>query len=186
MVNPTQQDILLAQRGDRLAFKRIVELCQPYVYALSCRFIIDRFEAEDITQEAFVKLWRHLPNHQSDVKISTWLYKVVTNLCFDYLKSTRHKAARQTHDAETLHIAGENQEDALHQREFHAMVLKAAETLKPKQRAIFILRDIEGVEMEEIATIMEMSAGNVKSNLYYARTNMQVLVKGWMKEDLKP
>ena len=81
--------------GDTFAFREVVEKNQAFAYSLSFRLVADSGEAEDITQEAFLRLWKHLPNYRFEIKLTTWLYKIVTNLCLDYLKSRHGRRQKQ-------------------------------------------------------------------------------------------
>jgi RNA polymerase sigma-70 factor (ECF subfamily) len=164
--------------GDQQAFRELVESHQGFVYSLSYRFVNNSNDAEDIAQEAFIKLWKHLPNHRFDVKISTWLYKIVSNLCLDFLRSQHVKQSRVQADValhdQTKSPASTDQD--MIDSELLAFVQNAATQLTPKQKAVFILRDLEQLEMSEIKEVLGMSTGNVKSNLYYARLKMSDLI----------
>jgi RNA polymerase sigma-70 factor, ECF subfamily len=167
----TPELIQQAVRGSQQAFRAIVEANQGLVYAVAFRFVNDEHEAEDITQEVFVRLWKSLHSYKPDVKLTTWLYKIVTNRCLDFLKSRHGRQRKNKVDIDKGNFV---QDRSTPEREFQLqelkiLIQKAAEELTPKQKAVFILRDLEGLTPEEVSEALGMSAGNVKSNLFHAR-----------------
>lgn len=179
-----------AARGDTHAFRLLVEKYQKFAFNLAIRFTGDRSDAEDILQEVFVSVWKNLPAYRTEVKFTTWLYKITTNRCLDFLKSRQKQQARVTdswdHHAQVTDTRSADR--VLEGSEFVSLVAKMSDTLTPKQRAVFILRDLEELPVQEVSDILSMSAGNVKSNLYYARIRMGELIKkyygDYKKQDL--
>lgn len=172
MPNPLTPEIIRrAAHGDQAAFRVVVETQQAFAYAVAYRFVGEAGEAEDIVQEAFVRLWRNLHQYRPEVKLSTWLYRIIANLCLDFLKSRPQKYRRRAADLDHSHAVADpdTPEEALHRKEVMAAIRAAADELTPLQRAVFILRDLEDLPVEEVCDILSMPAGNVKSNLYYAR-----------------
>jgi RNA polymerase sigma-70 factor, ECF subfamily len=157
--------------GDTAAFRLLVDQHKRFVYAVAFRLVGDKEEAEDISQEAFIRLWKNLRKYRPEVKLTTWLYKIITNLCLDYLKSgKRRKRLLEGPIDDLVQVAGLTRPDeTMMHDELKSIVIAVAETLTPKQRIVFTLRDIEGLAVEEVAAICDMSAGTIKSNLYYAR-----------------
>lgn len=173
-IPPPTETILRATRGSTQAFREVVEWLQPYAYSVACRFTGDADDAEDIVQEAFVRLWHHLPDYKPEIKLTTWLYRIVVNLCFDFLKS-RHRRQQKNRiglvDGHDVADPG-TPEKELQQRELVDAIHRACETLPPKQRAVFILRDLEGLSAQEACEALSMDPGTLKSNLFYARRQM--------------
>lgn len=170
MPEPTDQEIVeKAMDGDRMAFRQLVERHQGFVYRVAYRFVRTSSDAQDITQETFVRLWKHLSRYRKEIRLTTWLYKIVSNLCLDLLKSTHAKHSRQALDVTDTDVEGAAADEPLLHEELRTAVEKISDTLSPKQKAVFILRDMEDRSVEEIAQILGMSAGQIKSNLYYAR-----------------
>ena len=188
-MTPTNDQNLVsrAMAGDTQAFRALVEKNQSFVYAVAYRFVNSRTDAEDVSQEAFVRLWKNLGQYRPEVKLTTWLYKIVTNLCLDLLKSRQHKnSLSQRSMDDSLAIADSASADAiLLEDELRAIILRSADELTPKQKAVFILRDIEGLSVDEVCSILGMSAGNVKSNLYYARLSVTERIKQFYSERKK-
>ena len=155
--------------GDTLAFRRIAEHVQSIGYSVAFRFTGNVAEAEDILQESFIKLWKNLRRYRREVKLTTWFYTIVTNQSLDYLKSRQGKL-RLKMKATDDHLPGMHAADEDHDRqELMNAIRDATETLTPKQRAVFILRDLEGLPVEEVEVILAMTPGNIKSNLFHAR-----------------
>lgn len=165
--------------GDTLAFRQIVEQHQGFAYAVSYRFTGNEEDAEDIVQEAFIRLWNNLHKYKPEVKLSTWLYKIITNLCLDFLKSRRVKEKNNHVDIQSQVNLNSNHkaDEPLNAQELHVIIQEAASELTPAQKAVFILRDLEQLSVEEVSEILSMSAGNIKSNLYYARQQVGNVLK---------
>lgn len=181
MPNLNEAEIIeQAKRGDQQAFRALVESFQGFVYSIAFRFTGNAAEAEDLMQEAFIRLWKNLNRYNPDYKMKTWLGKIVTNLGLDYVKSARRKNESHVHtmDEKAQITDYMNPQKQMEAAELHSVVMKLSNTLTPKQKAVFILRDLELLEVSEVCDILNMTAEHVKSNLYYARLNMKsVLLK---------
>jgi RNA polymerase sigma-70 factor, ECF subfamily len=176
---PAETEIISkAMNGDRQAFRWIVEHHQRFVYAVGYKILGNRVEAEDIAQETFVRLWKNLSKYRSDVKLTTWLYKIATNLCLDHLRSSRHKILLRTVAPDEAVTSQESSDQQVMATEFSEAVRIFAASLQPRQRAVFVLREVEGLSVKEVSDILSMSSDLIKSNLYHAR--MQITK--WMKE----
>jgi len=170
--------ITRAANGDPQAFRQIVSQNQRFLYSVAYRFLGNAQDAEDVTQETFVRLWKNLPKYRAEIKLTTWLYKIVANLCLDMLKSTqRRQQSAQVDLMEHLVVVNNAADATVHSQELHRIIQEAASKLTPKQKAVFILRDLEDLPVTEVCSILSMSTGNVKSNLYYARQQMSEELK---------
>jgi RNA polymerase sigma-70 factor (ECF subfamily) len=175
MPNLNQRELIeSAIAGDHQAFRVIVEAFQGFVYSIAFRFTGNTDDAEDLTQEAFIRLWKNLNRFDPQREMKKWLGKIISNLCLDYLKSARKKKESKM-SADELFKAVETStpEKEMVATEIHSIVVALAGRLTPKQRAVFILRDLEMLEVSEVCEMLGMSASHVKSNLYYARTQMK-------------
>lgn len=172
---PLPSDAELVEKalaGDRQAFRHLVERHQRFAYALSYRLLGTVGDAEDITQEAFIRLWKNLSRYRHEIKLTTWLYKIVTNLCLDFLKSAYNRHSKRSLDLVDYHnvMSGRaTADEPLLNDELAIALSTISAKLSPKQKAVFVLRDIEGLELPEIGKILSLAPGRVKSNLYYAR-----------------
>lgn len=175
----THEMITRAAKGNTEAFRHIVKHHQAFAYAVSYRFLGNAEDAEDVVQEGFIRLWKNLHNYKPEVKLTTWLYRIIANLCLDVLKSAQHKQQKSSMDMkeEITNTSSHETDNGLRTEELHALIQEAASELTPKQKAVFILRDLEDLPVEEVCSILAMSAGNVKSNLYYARQQMSEKLK---------
>ena len=166
--------------GDRTAFQSLMESQQSFAYALAFRLLRDEENAKDIVQEAFIRAWKHLGRYRPEVKFTTWLYKIVVNLCYDRLKvDTRRRnvfgvfGAR--FDQADIPDRRELQEEVEH-TDLCNHILRFAKRLPPKENLVFHLRDVLDFSIEEIAEIAGISVGSVKTNLCYARKRIRIAV----------
>jgi RNA polymerase sigma-70 factor (ECF subfamily) len=180
MEDPSSFSIIQkAIEGDTIAFRQIVEQHQGFAYAVSYRMVSNEEDAEDIVQEAFIRLWNNLHKYKPEVKLSTWLYKIITNLCLDYLKSARVKQ-KKNHVAMCTELnmnSISGADDMVNANELHTVIQEAASSLTPAQKAVFVLRDLQQLTVEEVSEILSMTDGNIKSNLYYARQHVANVLK---------
>jgi len=155
-----------------LAFRQLVDTLQPFVYRLAFRLLCNEDEAKDVVQETFIRVWLHLYKYHSDTRFSTWLYKIACNLCYDRLRAIKRSQVNSTtvFDLSQLDVPEENDiEQSLINRNLIEWITALTHDLTPKQKLVFTLRDIEGMELEEIREITGMSGEKIKSNLYLAR-----------------
>jgi RNA polymerase sigma-70 factor (ECF subfamily) len=157
----------LCKQGNKDAFKHIMSEYQQLVYTLAFRMLCNENDAEDITQEIFIKAWQNIDKYKEQYQFSTWIYKIASNACCDKLRTERNikKVSIDDYDADSQI----NQEECLHNKELKKLILKLTNGLPPKQKLIFTLSDIEELEVTEIQIITGMSPAKIKSNLYLAR-----------------
>ena len=87
-MSETEPEIIRkAASGNRTAFRQLAERHQRFVYAVAVRVLNNQQDAEDATQETFIRLWKNLKHYKAEIKLTTWLYRIVTNICLDVLKS---------------------------------------------------------------------------------------------------
>jgi RNA polymerase sigma-70 factor, ECF subfamily len=180
----TSADVLrLAQQGDAAAFERIYRLHSRKVYALCVRMTADRTEAEDLTQEVFLQLFRKIGTFRGESAFSTWLHRICVNIV---LMRFRKKTKTETSlDA----ISNPTDESSTPPQEFGGpdlqvngvidrITLQAAINELPRgYKAMFILRYIQGYKYNEIAGILGCSAGNSKSQVHKARMRLRELLQ---------
>ena len=162
--------------GDNNAFGALVECYQGKVYNLALRMCGDRDEAFDLAQEAFFRAWRGLSGFQRESAFSTWLFRLTANVCLDHLRA---KKRRPTVSLNTLVEDEEVElqipdpakgpEELLLAAEDRKALTRAMDQLPVEYRQILTLRAINGLSYEEIAAILEMPEGTVKSRLFRAR-----------------
>jgi RNA polymerase sigma-70 factor (ECF subfamily) len=149
-----------------------VETFQPFVYMVAFRLLCNDDEAKDVVQETFIRIWLHLHRFDHRNRFSTWLYKIACNLCYDRLRAM----TRLSGNAATSIVLSEldvpddhDIEQSLINRNLKEWITTLTYDLTPKQRLVFTLKDIEGLELEEVKKITGMSGAKIKSNLYLAR-----------------
>jgi len=172
--------ILNARSGDTVAFRKLVEMHHRLAYSVAFRMLRNREDAEDIVQEAFVRSWKNLERFDMSMKFSTWLYHIVVNLCLDVLKSVGHRSRKIQVEllSDEIKSNHETPETVLNDRELMQIVWQRSEELTPKQKAVFVLRDLEGLSAQEVSEVLDLLPEQVKSNLYHARKKMSE----WIKE----
>ena len=167
-MNNEQELIRRAQRGDGEAFRQLVEAYQTQVYRLALR-MCGESAADDVTQEAFLAAWRALPDFRGDCRFSTWLYRLITNAGIDWLRrEKRHRSADDVTELELPDDAPSPQEQA-EQSETQSAVRRALSRLSEEHRQVLILRELEGLSYGEIAALLGVEEGTVKSRIARAR-----------------
>lgn len=164
--NPSDEALLaLYARGDRLAARQLTERLVPRALGYAARLLGgDRAEAEDVTQEAMLRLWRIAPEWRAgEAQVSTWLYRVVTNLCTDRLRSTRRRAALMGDDLPDLADEAPDAAARMDTDARMAALNAALATLPDRQREAVVLRHIEGFSNPDIAQILGIGVEAVES-----------------------
>jgi RNA polymerase sigma-70 factor (ECF subfamily) len=171
--------IAAAQRGELPAFNQLVLSYQGLAYNVAYRIVGDADAASDAAQDAFLKAYKALADYRGG-SFKAWLLRIVTNTCYDVLRARRR---RPTSSLDDLSVAPEHawqlvngrdgpEERAL-QQELGRVIQAAMATLPPDQRAAVVLSDIQGLSYQELAEIMGVSLGTVKSRLSRARAKLR-------------
>ena len=170
-----QEVIDACKLGDKEAFRDLMLEYTEYVFALAFRILRNDEDAKDAVQETFIKVWHNIDKYRKEVKLTTWIYKICTNLCFDRLKSKKRKPLVFNDDFESVFssLLFENQDKSFDNKELALIIEELAEGLTPKQQLVFLLKDIQGFDNEEIVEITGLNKGQIKSNLYYARKEIR-------------
>ncbi len=180
--------IRLAQQGDAAAFERIYQLHSRRVYALCLRMVGNTAEAEDLTQEAFLQLFRKIHTFRGESAFSTWLHRLSVNVV---LMRLRKKSLAETSLEEVTEpdeeTGGPRKEvggpDLLLSGSIDRVNLqRAIDQLPPGYKSVFMLHDVQGYEHNEIAEIMGCSIGNSKSQLHKARMRLRELLQEAQRE----
>jgi RNA polymerase sigma-70 factor (ECF subfamily) len=160
--------------GDAPAFEELVMTYQHRVYGVALRMLRNQAEAEEVAQEAFVRAHRALGDFRGDAKLSTWLYAITSRLCLNRLASGERRLRRQGEDALLrLSDAGPRPDAALERRELETALGRAIDELPEDRRIVVVLRDIEGLSYDEIAQVLELELGTVRSRLHRARADLK-------------
>lgn len=172
-----KQLVSRVQKGDRRAFDLLVLKYQHRILSLVGRFISDYAEAQDVTQEAFIKAYKALPSFRGDSAFYTWMYRIAVNTAKNHLISRGRKTPTQDIDLDDAEFfTGEaamketDTPDGLLQRDqLRDVVFDAIEQLPDELRRAVTLRELEGMSYEEIAEAMECPIGTVRSRIFRAR-----------------
>ena len=167
-------------QGDVNAFERLVTEYEKAVYAIAQRMTGNAEDAADMTQETFIKAYNSLQSFRGDSKFSVWLYRIASNVCLDFLRSRSRKptVSLSVEDDEgeegQLDIADESQSpELLMERGLtRDAVRRGLDTLPPDYRQILLLREIQGLSYDEIAAVLEIEVGTVKSRIFRARKRL--------------
>jgi len=173
-----QQLVERAQRGDKHAFELLVSKYQRRLGRLISRFVRNAAEAEDVTQDAFIKAYRALPAFRGDSAFYTWLYRIGINTAKNHLVAQGRRAPTSTpfdaeeaedfEDAALLHEVS-TPENELMSKQVVEVVNSSLQELPDDLRTALTLREIEGLSYEEIAAVMDCPIGTVRSRIFRAR-----------------
>ncbi|WP_416827355.1 RNA polymerase sigma factor [Ectobacillus polymachus] len=163
-----QQDlhelIQRAKKGKEDAFAKLVTMYKGEVFRHAYAMVNDRMEAEDIAQEAFLKAYVSLPRLENEYAFVSWLTRIVTNLCYDRLKKM-NKSKIVSSEEEMLNASSDDME----QTQTRLTIQEAMQRLSLEHRTVLILKDVQGYSYDEIAAIIHVPVGTVKSRLNAAR-----------------
>jgi RNA polymerase sigma-70 factor (ECF subfamily) len=134
-------------------------------------------DAQDLTQEIFLKAYQNISKFKFTSAFSTWLYRMTVNLCIDQLRKRKRSANTMPLEEAVLQADENTPEDHAISKDRERQVWEALDSLKEKERAIIILRDIEGLPYKEIAEVLKCSLGRVKSRLHEARQKLKVVLE---------
>jgi RNA polymerase sigma-70 factor, ECF subfamily len=167
-----EQIITLLQSPENAdaAFRAILKAYKEKLYYHVRKIVIDHDDADDITQEAFIKIWRNLDKFRGDSKLYTWLYRIATNEALTFLQKKKRDMSVSIDDNEMLvnHLTSPTSDTYLDGNEIEMKLQKALLTLTDKQRVVFNLKYFEELKYDEIAEITETSVGGLKATYHYA------------------
>lgn len=166
--------------GDANAFETLVLEYEKNVYNIALRMTGNSEDAADMTQEAFIKAYNSLQSFRGDSKFSVWLYRIVSNVCLDFLRSKNRRPtvslSVEDDDGEDtqLDVADESQspELLLDRKLTRESVRRGLDSLPPDYRQILLLREIQGLSYDEISQVLGLEVGTVKSRIFRARKRL--------------
>lgn len=171
------------RNGDLHNFRKVVEKSTPLIFTVAFRMLGDEDAAYDIVQDTMVTVWQKLAKIKTAASYKTWVYRIAVNKCYDQLrKQKRQKEERfgereweiiSNHLSEGGNTELENMENAM-------IINMLTNRLSPRQKAVFVLSELEGLDSDEIVKITGMTRSLVKANLYYARKNIGQLLKKYL------
>jgi len=183
-----QQDkiyITKVLEGDRNAFAYLVDKYKAMVYSVAIRLVKDKEEAEEISQDSFVKAYQSLSSFKGNAKFSSWLYRIVYNTAITKLRQqpTGRISLDETNIEETLYTESKKNYDTLSDGERKKYLEKALDSLDGDERMLVILYYYEERDLDDIATIAGITKTNTKVRLYRARKKMLSVLQSYLKEE---
>lgn len=178
---PTEPSIDLLKKQDREAFAQLVDYASAPIYRLALRMLNDEQDAEDVLQETFIKAYQALPGFEGRSSLKTWMFRIATNEALMLLRKRKPQQDVMEIDREDEAVEEPKEivdwccvpEPELMSVETRKKLEEAASHLSPGLRAVFLLRDVEGLSGEETASILNVSVDVVKTRLLRARLKLR-------------
>jgi len=183
-----QEVVRHAARGREAAYRELIRRYQRPVFSLIYRMVRDRELAEDLAQETFIKVLNAIDSYRPEYKFSSWIFKIANNAAIDQLRrrglntlsldGSPHAESSEAIEATTLQIGDtrESQLDEVASRELGSQIERAIARLRPEYRSCIILRHIDGRPYEEIAEMLDLPLGTVKTYIHRARNELRILL----------
>lgn len=168
-----------ARNGDQAAFEQLVRLYEKRVFALTLRMCSNREDAAEAAQETFLAVWQGLPNFRGESSFSTWLYRLASNACVDLLRREgRHRAAAgpSLDDEENrtdLPDSTPTPHEQAERQELREQVEAGLRALSPEHRQVLVLRELHQLSYDEIARVLSLDVGTVKSRINRGRKRLR-------------
>jgi RNA polymerase sigma-70 factor (ECF subfamily) len=172
-----------AREGDPGAFKELVECCREPMFQLAMQLTGDWDDADDLSQQVFIKAYHALPRFRGEARVMSWLYRIMLNTHIDHARKMRAKGRDSvsspsaedgsSFDPFVSHAAEDNPETSTEAQQLQTHIHRALSALAPQQRSVFILRHYHDLPLKEIALILGLSVGTVKSQLFRAIRRLQ-------------
>lgn len=176
---------------DYQAYEELVRRYRDKAYRLAWSLVKDDAEAQDVVQEAFLNIYRKLDTFSGESKLGSWIYRVVVNAA---LMRMRKRDRRSEIGLEDMDVDVDEEEaafsdtpewriradEAAEQQELREQILAAVDELAPKYQAVFVLREVEGLTLAEIADVLDLTEGAVKTRLHRARLHLQAALKPYL------
>jgi RNA polymerase sigma-70 factor (ECF subfamily) len=181
-----QEVVLLARSGREAAYRELVRRYERPIFALLYRMVRDRELAEDLAQETFVKALNAIESYRPEFKFSSWIFKIANNAAIDHLRrreldtlsldGSPHAETPEAMQATALQIGARQESplDAVEARELGGAIEAAIGRLRPEYRSCILLRHVEGRAYEEIAEILDLPLGTVKTYIHRARNELRL------------
>jgi RNA polymerase sigma-70 factor (ECF subfamily) len=180
-----QEIVVLARAGQEAAYRELIRRYERPLFSLLYRMVRDRELAEDLAQETFIKALNAIESYRPEYKFSSWIFKIANNAAIDHLRrreldtlsleGSPHAETPEAVEATALQI-GDRQEsplDAVEARELGGQIEQAIAQLRPEYRSCILLRHVEGRAYEEIAEILGLPLGTVKTYIHRARNELR-------------
>jgi len=175
------------QAGDRGAFVRLLDAYETRVYRLALRFTNSVPDAEDVTQDIFLAVYKGLGQFRGNSALGTWIYRIAMNHCLEFRR--KRKLDCMPYDEEILPASSDWREDPFQsagRQELSEKVEAALSCLSPLHRDVIVLHELQGMTYQEVATALDVPVGTVKSRLSNAFRRLRDLLGGYVREEGAP
>ena len=177
MPAPDERDLILrAKEGSNDAFRLLVERHMRGAYDIAYHFLASHDDAQDMAQEAFVRVHRSLGSFRGDAEFGTWLYRIVTNLSMNRLRQRKSRARFEVRTDEIAQNTAGPDPAWEGQSDLTAHIERALHELPALQRAVVMLRHLNGLSTREVSSILQCSEGTVKTHLHRGLRNMRKML----------
>jgi RNA polymerase sigma-70 factor, ECF subfamily len=169
--------------GNLRNFRKLVELTSPYAFSVAFRMLADEDQAKDVVQDTMITVWQKLKKIRSAEVYKTWIYRIVINKCYDQIRKRKRNPEFVADDKVWKMISDriiENSSSELENNEMARIINLLTEKLSPKQKAVFVLSEIEQISHDEISAITGMNKSSIKSNLHYARNSISEMIEKYL------
>ncbi|MDZ7269863.1 MAG: sigma-70 family RNA polymerase sigma factor [candidate division KSB1 bacterium] len=184
-------------KGDVNAFNTLVWRWQKTIYNFVLRYVGNREEAHDLTQQVFMRVHRSLPRLNKPASFSTWIHQIAANLCRDWIKQRRRRPAvslenLQENGAADLHKhpaltlfpeASQHPDRIVSRNQLRELIEKALQEIPEEQRVVVIMKEYQGLKFTEIAEVLGAPVNTVKSRLYYGLSALRKVLARWQLDD---
>ena len=182
--------VSLLKQGQEDAFRVLVRRYETRVFSIAYGITLDREESLDIVQEVFLKVYQNIHTFREESRLSTWLHRITVNLCLNWKKRWKrrfrwhHQPLERDQSGNDLKSGTEaHYPDALYEKkEFEKIFWDRLNELPEKTRAVFVLKEVEGLSYDEIAKTLGVRTGTVSSRLFYARKRLKESLKQYLEE----
>jgi RNA polymerase sigma-70 factor (ECF subfamily) len=186
---PDQEIVALARDGAEYAYRELIRRYERPVFSLIYRMVRDRETAEDLAQETFIKVLNAIGSYRPEFKFSSWVFKIANNTTIDHLRrreldtlsldGSPHAMTPESVEATTLQIGSDRGSplDVLESKELGGEIETAINQLRPEYRSCILLRHVEGRPYEEIAEMLGLPLGTVKTYIHRARSELRLALQ---------
>lgn len=174
--------------GDASAFRTLVEAYQGMIFSIAYGICLDREESLDIVQEVFLKVHQHIGKFKGDAKLATWLHRITVNHCLNWQRKWKrrfrwhHQPLEREDGSEPPELGSvrDNPERQYRERELAEAFAETLESLPAAARAVFVLKELEGLSYEEIAATLGIKKGTVSSRLFHVRKRLREMLAPYL------
>lgn len=169
--------------GNFTNFRKLVELTSPFAFSVALRMLGDDALARDVVQETLITIWQKMEMIKSAEVYKTWIYRIVVNKCYDHMRKRKRNPefnANETTWTIISNTVSQGPDTKLENSDISKIITVLTQKLSPKQKAVFVLSDLEGMTNDEISEITGLSKSAVKANLYHARKSISEKVEKYL------